>query len=560
MGWVTRWELDDKASPEFKKAADKMNRAISEFERKTGKAGRAHTTSMKNSRRETDKATGSVKRLGSAVAALATIEGARRLGTEMFKMAKEADSARLAMMGLKRVAEGTGQQFADVEKVMQTAGQGMLKFNTRATGLRNLMLAGLGAKEAAEMMDTFVDIASIGRSSTINLSDAVLNLTQAFKTEQSELGDLSGMTANFSEILKVGADEAERLGLNLDRAGVKMLGIEKLHETLEGAAVDATTGLAGATNELTLAWEQFRLEVGKELEPQTTGLVRALTGAVRMLTPTGQSTQNVVDEFMERQREPSYVRPAPSAPMGPFFPPGGILGAGSVFNPELPAPPRPVMVPEEEVDETREFQAPFTSSMGSEWIFKMPDVAALKYREIEASTRSISENMRDWGIDALSDGIADIVVNFNEIEDVGEAILSLFGQITKELAQWAFQLAIKEGIETAFGLSDGGTVPGFAGGGVVGPSYFDAGGMARGTDTVPAMLTPGEGVLTRDTVRNLGGAGAIDAINQGQSLGVSQEIHIHGPVAGDGGIRALAAMLHPHTRSLIRSNGFEGLS
>ena len=184
MGWVTRWELDDKASPEFKKAADKMNRAISEFERKTGKAGRAHTTSMKNSRRETDKATGSVKRLGSAVAALATIEGARRLGTEMFQMAKEADSARLAMMGLKRVAEGTGQQFADVEKVMQTAGQGMLKFNTRATGLRNLMLAGLGAKESAEMMDTFVDIASIGRSSTINLSDAVLNLTQAFKTER----------------------------------------------------------------------------------------------------------------------------------------------------------------------------------------------------------------------------------------------------------------------------------------------------------------------------------------------------------------------------------------
>ena len=30
------------------------------------------------------------------------------------------------------------------------------------------------------------------------------------------------------------------------------------------------------------------------------------------------------------------------------------------------------------------------------------------------------------------------------------------------------------------------------------PQYFAHGGMARGTDTVPAMLTPGEMVLTKE--------------------------------------------------------------
>jgi len=92
-----------------------------------------------------------------------------------------------------------------------------------------------------------------------------------------------------------------------------------------------------------------------------------------------------------------------------------------------------------------------------------------------------------------------------------------------------------------------------------GVSYFSPGGIARGTDTIPAMLSPGEGILTAEATRRIGGVQAIDAINSGGSAGVSQEIHIHGPVTGDGGIRALAALIHPHTRSLITSNGYEGL-
>ena len=51
--------------------------------------------------------------------------------------------------------------------------------------------------------------------------------------------------------------------------------------------------------------------------------------------------------------------------------------------------------------------------------------------------------------------------------------------------------------------SIGGMLAGFAKGGIVPelgmkPQYFASGGMARGTDTVPAMLTPGEMVLTKE--------------------------------------------------------------
>ena len=64
----------------------------------------------------------------------------------------------------------------------------------------------------------------------------------------------------------------------------------------------------------------------------------------------------------------------------------------------------------------------------------------------------------------------------------------------------------------------GGRKGGFATGGLV-PKYFAVGGYARGTDTVPAMLTPGEFVMSKYAVDNYG-TGTMKAINNGsQQLG-----------------------------------------
>ena len=60
---------------------------------------------------------------------------------------------------------------------------------------------------------------------------------------------------------------------------------------------------------------------------------------------------------------------------------------------------------------------------------------------------------------------------------------------------------------------------GFAKGGIV-PKYFASGGFARGTDTVPAMLTPGEFVMSRYAV-NSHGINNMSALNSGTSMGDS---------------------------------------
>jgi hypothetical protein len=58
---------------------------------------------------------------------------------------------------------------------------------------------------------------------------------------------------------------------------------------------------------------------------------------------------------------------------------------------------------------------------------------------------------------------------------------------------------------------------GYASGGLISkvkPSYFNTGGLARGTDTIPAMLTPGEFVMTRSAVQNFG-VDNLKSINSG---------------------------------------------
>jgi hypothetical protein len=55
-------------------------------------------------------------------------------------------------------------------------------------------------------------------------------------------------------------------------------------------------------------------------------------------------------------------------------------------------------------------------------------------------------------------------------------------------------------------------------GGMVAPKYFADGGDVRGTDTVPAMLTPGEFVIRKSAVDQVG-VDSLRAINSGASIG-----------------------------------------
>lgn len=118
-------------------------------------------------------------------------------------------------------------------------------------------------------------------------------------------------------------------------------------------------------------------------------------------------------------------------------------------------------------------------------------------------------------------------------EDVGDALLNMLDRITSAIAEMGVSFVFDSlfsglmggggGMVTPKKQSGGGDVFGtalsiasmFAGGG-----FFSEGGMVpgvdRGKDTFPAMLRPGEGVLTPEAVRSLGGPDFIRAANAGQ--------------------------------------------
>ena len=66
-------------------------------------------------------------------------------------------------------------------------------------------------------------------------------------------------------------------------------------------------------------------------------------------------------------------------------------------------------------------------------------------------------------------------------------------------------------------MSNGQIIGGYSMGGMV-PKYFADGGYAMGTDTVPAMLTPGEFVIKKSAVDRIG-TSALDRINNGYADG-----------------------------------------
>ena len=68
--------------------------------------------------------------------------------------------------------------------------------------------------------------------------------------------------------------------------------------------------------------------------------------------------------------------------------------------------------------------------------------------------------------------------------------------------------------DATFKYANGGMVGHYNMGGMVKPKYFNAGGLARGADVIPAMLAPGEFVVSQPGVKNFG-VDNLKAINNG---------------------------------------------
>lgn len=207
-----------------------------------------------------------------------------------------------ALMGLSSAAAGFGQNIAQVRAIAQSASSdGLVPLTSNAAALKDLMQEGLNLDQATQLLARFKDEAAFGRASTIEYGQAVENLAQAYKTEQSALGNLSGHSENFSVAMERGAAAIGKTVSQLTAAEREQIKFTEYlragNHTMGDAALYAETA-AGKQAQLAQKTLETQVAIGNALSPAITFLQRGFIDLVQSLGITEQGMQTVQGNFL----------------------------------------------------------------------------------------------------------------------------------------------------------------------------------------------------------------------------------------------------------------------
>lgn len=221
------------------------------------------------------------------LAATAITAGVGLIRQQMTASVQAATAYQNAMLGLSVTAGTFGEsQGRAKDQAKSLASDGLIAVTTSASGLKQLMDSGLGLDQAVQLMQVYKDRAAFGRTETIGYDQAVGNLAQTFKTESSELGNASGMTENYSQILQTGANILGKNVTQLDaaeRAQAKYLGTIQLSTSATGNAARFADSDAGAMARQANAATNLQVTIGSALQPALSlladGFAKTINGA-----------------------------------------------------------------------------------------------------------------------------------------------------------------------------------------------------------------------------------------------------------------------------------------
>lgn len=226
------------------------------------------------------------------LASMAISKGIDFLTTQIGESIKAANQYESSMAGLSSYAVAFGSSAEQARSSAKSlSDDGILPITNSANALKNILSTGLGLDEATKLVATFKDRAAFGRNASIDFGTAVENLAQSFKTEQSELGDASGMTENYSQILQVGAAQ---MGKNvnqlstLERAQAKYLGILQLSTASQGDANRYTETAAGQQAKLAYEVNKTQVALGTALQPAVSLVEQSFVDLIQSFAGTDE--------------------------------------------------------------------------------------------------------------------------------------------------------------------------------------------------------------------------------------------------------------------------------
>lgn len=199
-----------------------------------------------------------------------------------------------AMVGLKSLAEGTGQDFGDLQTAAEDlASDGLMTVADAAASLKNLLARGFSADEAVDMLERLKDAAAFGRQSSLSLGEAVRSASEGIKNENSVLVDNAGVTKNVAVMWEEYAATIGKSAANLtqaERRQAEYNGIMQETAYQVGDAARYAEAFAGKQ----AALEAATLRVNQALGASVQG---ALTPLVQILTPLADALAWVIEKF-----------------------------------------------------------------------------------------------------------------------------------------------------------------------------------------------------------------------------------------------------------------------
>lgn len=153
------------------------------------------------------------KSVGNQAAIFTAVAGA---GMAVFldKSSDAANEFNKAMTTLDIIAERFGESGEKAQESAQQLGSELrIGVGPAANSLQNLLKSGLNLDQATDMMKRFTNEAITGKSENISLAEAVENLSFAYATGNSALGNMSGISENWIDITKRGRDALIKEGV-----------------------------------------------------------------------------------------------------------------------------------------------------------------------------------------------------------------------------------------------------------------------------------------------------------------------------------------------------------
>lgn len=221
--------------------------------------------------------------LATMAAASGAVFGASVMGIK--KATRAAGEYEQAQQRLTMVSRKFGVDAALLnQRIQEFSADGLVSFTAAANGFENLLKSGLNLEQTTILMENFKDEAINGKVATMDMNDAVTNLTQGFKSEMSMIMERAGVSENMGKILEKGAQIMGKQVSQLseaERAEAKYIGALKVGEASRGAAILAADSFTAAQARLSTATEELWRELGFALLPVMQKLVSGATGIIR---------------------------------------------------------------------------------------------------------------------------------------------------------------------------------------------------------------------------------------------------------------------------------------